>query len=171
MIKPYTEVILGTSTPPSNDSQVIVESWDDLVKASDTLGKPILRYRQPSDSAGRLFYVVDGPIEYVYLHPLNGRTEAESGYSASPSVPPLDDRPSAQGAASPAAGLAGRDLAASVVVERARALMLRLQAGDRTTDNAPEAARRLENALRLIKEGRLESADDELSAAERAMNG
>jgi Family of unknown function (DUF5305) len=64
-IKPYLEVILVTTTPPSK-TQIEVQEWKDVVRASDTLGKPILRWTRRGGPPGTVFYVADGPVCYVF---------------------------------------------------------------------------------------------------------
>jgi Glycosyl transferase family 2 len=66
--RPNTEKILRTSTPPDATRLIEVELWTELVRTSETFAKPILCYDVDDDREGRLFYVRDGLVNYVYLH-------------------------------------------------------------------------------------------------------
>jgi hypothetical protein len=67
MVRPFEDAILRTKTPPGGHDRIDVESWGDLVKVAESLGKPILRlYGGAGGSEGRLFYVRDGPLCYLF---------------------------------------------------------------------------------------------------------
>jgi Family of unknown function (DUF5305) len=69
LIAPYEEVIAETRTAPDPAMIVSIERWKDLVKISDTLGKPILRPMARPPSAKRTsFYVIDGDVGYLYRY-------------------------------------------------------------------------------------------------------
>ena len=70
LTEPYEEVIVLTSKVPDATTTLPVERWDDLVKVSDTLGRPILRpLNGPGGRPGTSLYVVDGQVVYTYNHP------------------------------------------------------------------------------------------------------
>lgn len=100
LIEPYQEAIARTSTIPRSATLLPVESWEDLVKVADTLGRPILRpHESPSSPAGSEFYVFDGTIAYQYRYPppapsVPPAPTARRGSSgpARPSVPGSDPR-------------------------------------------------------------------------------
>ncbi|MCI4322527.1 MAG: DUF5305 domain-containing protein [Thermoplasmata archaeon] len=73
---PYKDAIADTATPPRNENVVSMYDWEDLVHVADMLGKPILqfRYHRPDDTR-HFFYVLDGSVQYVYLVPVDGRSE------------------------------------------------------------------------------------------------
>ena len=86
-IKPYREVIVGTRTPPPLEHLEIRE-WADLVRVSDTLGKPILRFSPGPTDGGHVFYIRDGSTTYLYDYDFRA---PQGGPSAGPSggiVPP-----------------------------------------------------------------------------------
>ena len=94
MVKPYREAIVGTTTPPAAP-RVEVRSWEDLTRASDTLGKPILRYTPDGARAGHTFYVLDGPTSYVFEYgpaPSNrgAMPTSEVRLSEGPPPPPIE---------------------------------------------------------------------------------
>lgn len=89
-VKPYREAIVGTTTPPGV-ARVELRSWEDLTRASDTLGKPILRYTPNGGPGGRTFYVLDGPTTYVFEFgstSTNGCTPAPGGVRPNEPGPP-----------------------------------------------------------------------------------
>lgn len=66
--RPYREIISVTRSPPEGGKRVVVESWGDLVKVADTLGKPILEFvgKKPRGGSLHLFYAFDGDVYYIY---------------------------------------------------------------------------------------------------------
>jgi hypothetical protein len=65
--RPYREVIAEVQNPQKGKRQVTMKTWEDLVRVSDTLGKPILKFDQ--EEAGivhRVFCVLDGETSYHY---------------------------------------------------------------------------------------------------------
>ena len=78
LIEPYEEVIARTSREPQASMIFPVEQFEDLVKVSDTLGRPILRLvGRADDPSGTSFYVVDGTIAYRYGYPSTGSRPEE----------------------------------------------------------------------------------------------
>ena len=72
LIEPYEEVIARTSREPQASMVFPVEQFEDLVKVSDTLGRPILRpVGRPENPSGTSFYVVDGSVAYRYGYPVS----------------------------------------------------------------------------------------------------
>lgn len=67
-IRPYAEFIASVKDLPHGGREVTLDSWEDLVKVADTLGKPILELygQQVGVATYRLFYVLDGDTSYVY---------------------------------------------------------------------------------------------------------
>jgi hypothetical protein len=71
---PYKDAIAVTWTAPKKENIVAIRDWEDLVHVADMLGRPILRYEHwKRDPARTLFYVLDGPVQYIYLVPIGGR--------------------------------------------------------------------------------------------------
>jgi len=68
MITPYSEIIAKIQSLPAGGRQIVVDKWEDLVKVSDTLGKPILEFveRSKSGDAQHSFAVLDGDAVYVF---------------------------------------------------------------------------------------------------------
>jgi hypothetical protein len=87
LIAPYQEAIAETDTVPSGTSTVPVRQFSDLAKIADTLGKPILRPREPSTHRSE-FFVLDGSTVYTYLYPSPGAPP-----DAPPPVPPRANEP------------------------------------------------------------------------------
>jgi len=74
MTAPYEDAIATTWTAPRKENVVVIRDWDDLIHVADMLGKPILRYvLRKRDPPRHFFYVLDGPIQYIYLVPPEGR--------------------------------------------------------------------------------------------------
>jgi len=94
--RPYSEAIVDARSPPSAASLVPVRTWEDVVKAADTLGVPILRVVRPpvegpDDPGTTSFYVVSGTTAFVYVH--GGRANAPAaaatpGHLPAPAAPP-----------------------------------------------------------------------------------
>ncbi|MCI4347236.1 MAG: hypothetical protein L3J97_01290 [Thermoplasmata archaeon] len=67
VIHPWAVSILDTLTPPTGQRRIDVNRWEDLLRASELLGRPILRLRGgEGGEEGSLFYVADGPQSYVF---------------------------------------------------------------------------------------------------------
>ncbi|MGB6500273.1 MAG: DUF5305 family protein [Thermoplasmata archaeon] len=71
--RPYEEAIVDARAPPASTNLVPVRAWEDIVKAADTLGAPILRVARtsmagPNDPAYTSFYVVSGSTAFVFVH-------------------------------------------------------------------------------------------------------
>jgi hypothetical protein len=86
IVGPHSESVLLTPTAPPGPRWIEVSRWEDLVKASRFMGRPILRLydgtRTPEQS---LFYVPDGPQSYVFDFQRTGlRPSTSGGYSLSP---------------------------------------------------------------------------------------
>ncbi len=82
----FEVAVVRTRTPPLGSRRVDVESWGDLVRAAEFLGKPILRLVGGAGGPeGRLLYVLDGPISYVFDFGSGLLNTARSGaYALSP---------------------------------------------------------------------------------------
>jgi len=73
MTRPYQEAIVDARAPPSAPTLVPVRAWEDIVKAADTLGSPIIRVVRPSVAGPEAptttsFYVVSGSTAFVFVH-------------------------------------------------------------------------------------------------------
>ncbi|HEV2519422.1 MAG TPA: DUF5305 family protein [Thermoplasmata archaeon] len=69
LIGPYQDAVAETLSLPHKENIVVMREWIDVVRAADMLGKPILHLKSDSEGNTRhIFYVVDGAIQYVYLH-------------------------------------------------------------------------------------------------------
>jgi uncharacterized protein DUF5305 len=84
--RPYQEAIVDARSPPSVPNLVPVRAWEDIVKAADTLGSPIVRVVRPTISGSEpasmtSFYVVSGTTAFVFVH--------SSDPSTAPPLPPL----------------------------------------------------------------------------------
>jgi hypothetical protein len=81
-----TEVVLLTRTTPPGPRWIEVSRWDDLVKASRFMGRPILRLDDGTrDPDQPLFYVPDGPQSYVFDFQREGiRASTSGGYALPP---------------------------------------------------------------------------------------
>jgi hypothetical protein len=91
--RPYTEAIVDARAPPSAVNLVPVRAWEDVVKAADTLGSPIIRVvrstvGESDDAVSTSFYVVSGTTAFVFVH------GSQTPPSASP-PPELTARPGA----------------------------------------------------------------------------
>jgi hypothetical protein len=66
--RPYREAIASARSPPVGDAQVVMETWEDLLKVADTLGKPILEFHEEGagELISRTFWVLDGETTYRY---------------------------------------------------------------------------------------------------------
>jgi hypothetical protein len=79
LIAPFEEAIAKTASALDPKSTIAVDHWEDLVKISDTLGKPILRPPASTVDAPRAtFYVLDGSVGYCYRY---------APFGSPPSVP------------------------------------------------------------------------------------
>ncbi|HEV2429123.1 MAG TPA: DUF5305 family protein, partial [Thermoplasmata archaeon] len=69
MTAPYQDAISSTLSLPHRENVVILREWDDLVHSADMLSKPILHLEsRVEDRTRHIFYLVDGAVQYVYLH-------------------------------------------------------------------------------------------------------
>lgn len=67
VIHPWALSIVDTPTPPTGARRIDVDRWEDLLRAAELLGHPILRlHGGEGGPEGRLFYVADGPQSYVF---------------------------------------------------------------------------------------------------------
>lgn len=187
LIKPYREAIVATSTPPPTN-RVEVSTWQDVIRTSDTLGKPILRYSSKPGANGSLFYVLDGTTGYVYEHGHLRIVESNAGPSAEAPVPagvihrsPLvpstvPSTPPENGGQQPrpSAGLVPEQAptAERALRDRARRLLERIEAtpvGRPSKSNA--ALLELRRAVADIRNGRSEDAERRLDVVDRLLDG
>jgi hypothetical protein len=95
VIHPWAVSIVETPTPPSGPRRIDVNRWEDLLRASELLGRPILRLRGGEGGAeGTLFYVADGPQSYVFGFTEDAVNVGRSGAYASIAPPVPMPRPS-----------------------------------------------------------------------------
>ena len=88
IIGPHTESVLLTRTAPPGPRLIEVSRWEDLVKASAFMGRPILRLDDGTRSADQpLFYVPDGPQSYVFDFQREGVHASKSGGYVLPPEP------------------------------------------------------------------------------------
>jgi hypothetical protein len=67
VIHPWAVSIVETPTPPSVAHRIYVTHWEDLLRAAELLGRPILRLQGGEGGPdASLFYVADGPQSYVF---------------------------------------------------------------------------------------------------------
>ncbi len=65
---PGTGLVVRTDTPPMTADAIRLTSWDDVVRVSETLKKPILWFQGFGGPEGPgTFWVRDGPISYGYF--------------------------------------------------------------------------------------------------------
>jgi hypothetical protein len=113
IVGPNTESVLLTRTAPPGPRWIEVSRWEDLVKASRFMGRPILRLDDGTRSRDQpLFYVPDGPQSYVFDFQRDGVNISTSGaYAPAPTpeapvspepVPPSTLQPLEQTATPPA---------------------------------------------------------------------
>jgi hypothetical protein len=106
VIGPHSESVLLTRTAPPGPRWIEVNRWEDLVRASRFMGRPILRLDDGTRTVDQpLFYIPDGPQSYVYDFQREGvKTSTSGGYMVPPapatptvteSVPTLTSEPSA----------------------------------------------------------------------------
>ncbi len=89
MIAPYEEAIAETATVPDPAATIPIDRWEDLVKVSDTLGKPILRpLVGPAPGPRNAFYVLDGDVGYLFRYEPGAVVP-----SPRPPEPPLSELP------------------------------------------------------------------------------
>ncbi len=68
-IEVYRSLIVMTGTPPPEEARFIdAQGWENLARAADTLGKPILHFtkREESGETQHSFYVLDASTCYTY---------------------------------------------------------------------------------------------------------
>ncbi len=92
-----SESVLLTPTAPPGPRWIEVSRWEDLVKASRFMGRPILRLDDGSRTPDQpLFYVPDGPQSYIFDFQREGvRVSNAGGYALStvPEVPAVVEPP------------------------------------------------------------------------------
>jgi hypothetical protein len=67
VVHPWEVAIVDTPTPPSGPHRIDLNRWEDLLRAAELLGRPIMRLQGGEGGPeGRLFYVADGPQSYVF---------------------------------------------------------------------------------------------------------
>ena len=154
LIEPYQEAIAATVRAPPEAIVTPVESFPDLVKIADTLGKPILRPTANAD-APPTFLVVDGLVAYRYEYPV---PTPATGPSA----------PAGALARSPNEGLGGE--APGRLIGRLQQEVTRLRGLtlDRATDAT--ARRHVRRALDLIQLGYELQAETEIDALSDVLN-
>ncbi|MGC2288633.1 MAG: hypothetical protein WA688_02085 [Thermoplasmata archaeon] len=82
------ESVLLTRTAPPGPRWIEVSRWEDLVKASRFMGRPILRLDDGTRSTDQpLFYVPDGPQSYVFDFQREAVNASTSGGYALPPPP------------------------------------------------------------------------------------
>jgi hypothetical protein len=88
IVGPNTESVLLTRTAPPGPRWIEVSRWEDLVKASRFMGRPILRLDDGTRSLDQpLFYVPDGPQSYVFDFQREGVNVSTSGAYAPAATP------------------------------------------------------------------------------------
>ncbi len=89
------EAVLLTRTAPPGRRVIEVSRWEDLVKAADIMGRPILRLDDGTRSPDQpLFYIPDGPQSYVFDFQREGVNVSKSGgYAPSPVAAPAAPSP------------------------------------------------------------------------------
>ena len=84
----HTESVLRTPTAPPGPRWIEVSRWEDLVKASRFMGRPILQLDDGTRAPEQpLFYVPDGPQSYVFDFQREGVRASNSGGYALPTAP------------------------------------------------------------------------------------
>ncbi len=177
IVKPYREVIVGTTTPPAA-TRIEVRSWEDLIRVSDTLGKPILRFALPGALPGHTFYVRDGSTNYVFEFGSapGGRTAPGPGHPEAPSTSiPGPDRTSPVPITFSDVELAtdGRQPPTATTDEaqvqriRARDLLTRVSALPSSHPAINTALATLSQAIVSLRAGRLAEAERRLDAVDR----
>lgn len=87
-IHPDSLAIVDTPTRPAEAGRIDLSRWEDLVRASEILGRPILRLdAKQGASEAQLYYVADGPHSYVFGRRASSVDVNRSGAYAAP-VPP-----------------------------------------------------------------------------------
>jgi hypothetical protein len=86
--------IVDTPTPPTAPRRIDVSRWQDLLRAAELLGRPILRLQgSEGGTEGLLFYVADGPQSYVFGFPGTSVSTKRSGAYAPPRLSPPEPAP------------------------------------------------------------------------------
>jgi hypothetical protein len=84
----WAVAIVDTPTPPEGPRRIELSRWEDLLHASELLGRPILRLRGGEGGPeGRLFYVADGAQNYVFDFRTEPVNVTQSGAYASRNPP------------------------------------------------------------------------------------
>ncbi|HEV2166168.1 MAG TPA: DUF5305 family protein [Thermoplasmata archaeon] len=80
ILGPYRDAVAETLSLPHKENIVVMKEWMDVVRAADMLAKPILHLKSEVEGRTRhIFYVVDGAIQYVYLHNVLAPESTPSG--------------------------------------------------------------------------------------------
>ncbi len=184
MIKPYREVILRTRTPPPPNA-LSIRGWEDLVRASDTLGKPILRYETDNGVSMNAFYVLDGPVGYVFVYgspPENARSSMPSTVGASsgaiPTSGPLapdppgavvlpPETPGVPSSIGTGAALAVKE---SALRNEATNLVQEVGKGARSDPQVVVAIVEVRRGLLALQSGRLDDAEQNFASARRSLH-
>jgi hypothetical protein len=88
------ESVLLTRTAPPRPRWIEVSRWEDLVKASHIMGRPILRLEDGTrDPEQPLFYIPDGPQSYVLDYGRKPVSVSTSGGYLVPVSPPQPPEP------------------------------------------------------------------------------
>lgn len=150
MVAPYEEDIASTGAPPSGTQFISTETFPDLVKVADILGKPILKVSvEPGESPE--FIVLDGRVAFRFRYP--------------PTRPPAGASAEEPGAATPSgANVPSRSQAA--VLERIQTELVRIRAlpaDSATRGQAESLARRAVELVRADDLWEAASTIDQLS--------
>jgi len=66
IMKKYGEWITETTTPPiKQEKNITLESFEDIAKIGEELGKPILHYQTPNTN-NHVFYILENTNTYIY---------------------------------------------------------------------------------------------------------
>ncbi len=85
---PSSVTLVDTLTPPAPVGRIDLSHWEDLVRASELLGRPILRVKgRGGRSDGQLYYVADGPHSYVFDFRESSVDVSRSGAYTAPAPP------------------------------------------------------------------------------------
>lgn len=91
IVGPQSESVLLTPTAPPGPRWIEVSRWEDLVKASRFMGRPILRLDDGSRTPDEpLFYVPDGPQSYIFDFQREGVRVSNAGGYALSTVPEVE---------------------------------------------------------------------------------
>jgi hypothetical protein len=64
----HRSIIANSKTPPWGKKQVLMESWEDLLKVATVLRRPILKFAEQKSEglSHHMFFVTDGETNYVF---------------------------------------------------------------------------------------------------------